>query len=137
MPDFFTTSTLKSTHLITQASSTHWPSSAKFSFSTGAISAATLMTTNSNTGLKEAPEDDCIDKDTSACFYYKQNGYCESSYFLNQFHMSVADYCPQSCNLCTECVDSQPNCVLWASFDLCPKLATMHPNPCRKSCHVC
>ena len=98
-----------------------------------------LTSTTQATSITTTPvfAEECADKDSAACYFYKQNGYCESSYFLSQFQMSVADYCPDSCNLCKECVDSQPNCVLWASFDLCPKLATLSPNPCRKSCHVC
>lgn len=98
-----------------------------------------FVTSTEATSITTTPvfAEECADKDSAACYFYKQNGYCESSYFLSQFQMSVADYCPDSCNLCKECVDSQPNCVLWASFDLCPKLATLSPNPCRKSCHVC
>lgn len=79
----------------------------------------------------------CQDRDPEACAYYAQNNFCDYIYFLNEYKVSVPDYCPQSCQVCVNCQDSQENCVLWAALDLCSRLATIYPHPCRKSCKIC
>lgn len=79
----------------------------------------------------------CQDRDQVACLYYAQSNFCDYIYFLNQYDMSVPDYCPKSCNICDQCRDTQSNCVLWAAFNLCYKLTTIYPHPCRKSCNLC
>lgn len=79
----------------------------------------------------------CEDRDSAACAYYAKSNFCDYIYFLNQYEMSVPDYCPKSCNICNLCKDSQRNCLVWASFNLCYRLASVYPHPCRKSCKLC
>lgn len=90
----------------------------------------TMLTTTLSPGT-------CQDKDPISCQYYARSNFCDYIYFLNQQDMSVPDYCPKSCNICNQCRDTQTNCVLWAAFNLCYKLTTIYPHPCRKSCNLC
>ena len=37
----------------------------------------------------------------------------------------------------SSCVDTQPNCGVWANLGLCSKINAKDPNICKKSCGLC
>jgi hypothetical protein len=78
------------------------------------------------------------DMNTTSCQNWKALGFCSFSYTFNLIPVPI--YCPQSCSLCTSistCTDSQTNCALWASLNLCSKVNSLNPNLCVKSCGTC
>lgn len=78
------------------------------------------------------------DQNVTACSLWKSLGYCSFTYSFNLIPVPI--YCPQSCSLCSSlstCVDSQDNCQLWASLNLCNTVNNVDPNLCKKSCGGC
>lgn len=99
-------------------------------------------TTTRLTSTVSSTSGPCLDRDTNSCQFYAANKYCSDLFILNEFRVSVPTYCPLSCNRCSSgggstCVDTQSNCAVWASLNLCPRLSTLNPNPCPKSCRAC
>ena len=85
----------------------------------------------------------CVDTDRQQCIYYANNNSCSNLYILNG--KTVPSYCPLSCGLCSSsstttpggCVDTQSSCSVWATLNLCPRLLSIVPHPCPRSCNVC
>ena len=99
----------------------------------------------------------CSNGDTNKdlCAKLSKSGKCSFNFNFNEFPVPV--YCPDSCGLCIikskpnnnnnnsnnsnnnnqACIDTQPNCAIWAKLGLCPKIKDTDAKLCRKSCGLC
>ncbi len=77
------------------------------------------------------------DVNSTSCATWKAFGFCSFTYTYNLIPVPI--YCPQTCSLCSTstCTDSQSNCALWSSMNLCSKVNSINPNLCLKSCGGC
>ena len=82
----------------------------------------------------------CYSADTNLqyCTTWSNLGFCSFTYSYEMVPVPV--YCPSSCGLCTNvqaCADTQTNCPIWAKLGLCPRVNSIDPNLCRRSCDLC
>ena len=78
------------------------------------------------------------DSNPQFCLTWSNLGFCSFKYTYELIPVPV--YCPSSCGLCTAvpaCADTQTNCALWYTLDLCSKINSLDPNLCRRSCGLC